>query len=279
MGQTQSKTQSSAFQKKLAAIAMNSAMECAAAITVNQDLDIGGSGNFLWGSKQLANASVNQSCLQKSSFTTDLQTKLMSAIAAEAKATGQQISLADTSSSAYTATNEEIENRINAAFTAKLASTLNANQTMKLSGSGNIVINPEQTASETAVASLIDDALTGVQAYDSIVASQNASSSATTENMLAGIIESIGNAVSSIFSWIKYLVVGIVIIILVGITAKIYTSSQSSATNPTATTSTNSTATATVVATATAATPTKNNTEETPSISQLVSTKSNAPTV
>lgn len=188
-------------------------MNCASNTMASQELVVSGNFNVVDG-RQMQTLHLSATCSQNAQNIADLQQQISTALkaAAEAQSTALLGALNSTSSDVSTMITNDVKQNITQQTVANIVNSTNLQQKILISGDRNIVnFSQEQTAQ--LVFTSCQDVINNLKSVQTMNNALDTSSSATTKNPLAEVVDSLGN-MFKINGWFIVIIAGIAIIFL-----------------------------------------------------------------
>lgn len=195
-------------------------MSCSTAATQNQMIslqNVKGDVNIS-GVNMNQGASINMSCIMSTDMQSQISTQVAAAIAQTAESKGQAVlsALGRTKSEAQTNIQTMIRNNITNVTQSDISASISQSQSITAANvGGNVVI---ANVSMEQSAKIVAQALMSTSAYQVAIndsaTKMDQSSKSTEENPVAGIIKSIGSAISSVMSAPIMIIGGIILFIV-----------------------------------------------------------------
>jgi hypothetical protein len=238
---TTSTNESTVLNKNITNLMTTQIVNSATYVSNDQGIAVTGSGNILQDINMSQTITVNLQAYNDQSVMADLQNKVSAAIqqAAEAKGTQNLSSLLPGSSGDTTNVNNKVfvenyvQNNITSQQVTNLLTNIKNSQTLVVTGSKNILKGITMAQVSGAIQSQVASMVNKMALVNALDTSTSQTGKATTTNMFADIIKSIGDAIGSIFSGVLGGIMLPMIIVIVVIAALYFTFKPSAMATPT----------------------------------------------
>lgn len=219
MGGSSSKSRSQVFNDTVNNVIVKNIMDCSSNVTLQQQINITGSGNVVSGVTMNQAIKLSSTCFQDAKVMADLQNQVTDAIKQAAKEQDVALTnaLAKSSSDTDTLIHNSVVNNINPQNITKIINSSNEIQGINITGDYNLVSN--FTASQTAdvVSSNTQKVIDQMDVVNQIKDYIDQQASTTVNNPISQIIDSAGKAISSIWDSMTAPVKWILIVVIVAV--------------------------------------------------------------
>lgn len=194
MGGSSSKSSSEIVSRTSVDAIARSIMNCSSNSSFTQTLDISGSGNTIQGGKQVQAIKLSAQCAQDSQQIADLQQSVSNALKQVSES--QSVSLLGALGKSRSEVNSRIENDVRQSITQEAITNIinnsNAEQTIRISGDNNTVVNFTQEQTLEIVFSNTQKVLNRMTSVQALANAVDQQSTATQTNPISDILDSIG---------------------------------------------------------------------------------------
>lgn len=204
-GNQSSRSHSSVFMKSLTDIAVTNLNECINKTAVEQNIKIVGNGNLVEGIKQVQTTNLSLTCDQDSNLITNLQNQLTAKLSQAAKDNDVALLNIAGKSSAQVEVDikNDVSNFLKLENIQKIVNQVNTAQDFSIRGNNNIVRNVSQEQAMNMFAGALQKSLSKLDSVQKVDAAVNAKAETTVENPISQVVESVGNALSKVWSAIS----------------------------------------------------------------------------
>ena len=210
MGGSSSKTKSDIMTSSVNDVIVTSMQNCSSSSSISQIISVKGQGNVLSNVEMKQVFTSMMTCVNKTDWMADLQTKIENKIKEVASAQSVAVlgALGNSSADIDSKISSSVRNAINVTSMTNLINNVQQKQEISVEGQGNTLLNISMSQINNNIASSTQDLVGSISVLNDINNKLTQDANATQQDPIANLLKGLSDLLTGPMMWIAIMVVG-----------------------------------------------------------------------